>query len=208
MERFIFDLDGTIFINEYDSEREYFKEVLSTKDSKKFIPKIPELLNRYEELYPYYDINLLSRFLTINSGVLITKDIVEKWIDLGASFPTELSSGAIETLEYLKQKNKSLAVLTNWFGDFQIKRLENMGIRKYFDDIYTGDIHIKPNKKAYLNACGNYDIKDCTIIGDNYEKDFYIPKNLGMNAILYRPKGDFKESKDVIKNLVKIKELY
>ena len=119
-----------------------------------------------------------------------------------------MSSGAIETLEYLKQKNKSLAVLTNWFGDFQIKRLENMGIRKYFDDIYTGDIHIKPNKKAYLNACGNYDIKDCTIIGDNYEKDFYIPKNLGMNAILYRPKGDFKESKDVIKNLVKIKELY
>lgn len=208
MERFILDLDGTLFTSDYDCEKEFFKEVLSKNDSKKFIPKIPELLNRYEELYPYYDVNLLSRFLTINSNVLITKDIVKKWIDLGASFPTELNSGVVETLEYLKQKDKSLAVLTNWFGKPQIKRLEDTGIYEYFDDIYTGDMYIKPHRKAYLNACKDYDIKDCTIVGDDYEKDYFVPKKLGMNAILYHPKDDFKESKDVIKSFVKIKELY
>ena len=155
MERFIFDLDGTLLFGNFEKERQYFKEQLGEK-ADSFLEKLIPSLMEYEELFQKYDQELLARFLTTKSGVLITKDNIDDWIDINSNMDDEVEESAIEVLEYLKSKNKSIVVLTNWFAKTQIKRLENSNLLSYIDEVYAGDVYLKPNPASYLNAKGSF----------------------------------------------------
>lgn len=205
IERFIFDLDGTLLFGNYQKEQEYFKDKLKD-DADLFLEQLFPLLNQYEKTFPRYNVNQLATFLTVNSKALITSDIVEGWIEVNRDMEDKIEDNAIEVLEYLKSKNKSIAVLTNWFKKTQLSRLENSGILPYIDDIYGGEIYLKPNIESYLNAMGKYKIDECIMIGDTLEKDYLGPKRIGMEAIYYNPNGIEEETK--IKSLIKIKERY
>ena len=207
MERFIFDLDGTLLFGNFEKERQYFKEQLGEK-ADSFLEKLIPSLMEYEELFQKYDQELLARFLTTKSGVLITKDNIDDWIDINSNMDDEVEESAIEVLEYLKSKNKSIVVLTNWFAKTQIKRLENSNLLSYIDEVYAGDVYLKPNPASYLNAKGSFNVEDCIMIGDTKEKDYCGPRKIGMHSILYNQKSVISESTDVIKSLKKIKEMY
>lgn len=113
-------------------------------------------------------------------------------------------------LEYLKSKDKSLVVLTNWFKYTQEERLKNAGIFEYFDEIYAGDLNLKPNKESYLNACGNYHVNECIMIGDTIEKDVIGPNKFGIDSIYYNPENkEYDKSKILsINSFDKIKEMF
>lgn len=75
-----------------------------------------------------------------------------------------------------------MVLLTNYFEESQRNRLEEMNINLFFTECY-GEEKIKPNKEAYLAACGNHLPSECVMIGDNLELDVMVPMELGMQAI-------------------------
>ena len=50
-----------------------------------------------------------------------------------------------------------------------------MKIGKYFSECY-GEKLIKPNKQAYLSACGNKNPSECVMIGDDIYLDIIRAK--------------------------------
>jgi HAD superfamily hydrolase (TIGR01549 family) len=211
-QRFIFDLDGTLLKEDFSLEVEYFNNCLSSEDAKKFLAINGDLLSKYEDSHAFYDVNLLSEFLIKNCDINITPEIIMGWRRLIGTYPANVVDGVVDVLEYLKRKDKSLVVLTNWFTEEQVKRLINGNLYKYFDYIYGGDkYHLKPNRNSYLEACGIYPREECVIIGDNLRRDVLGALEVGLDAVYYNPKGKDNFDKSKIKSIGsmnKIKEMY
>lgn len=208
--RFIFDIDGTLLIPDWNYEELYFSSVLKKLDFEVFYPQIPKLLEEYEKKFPRYDVVELSRFLTMKSGVLITPEIIIGWNKALGETKPEIIEGVVESLEYLKSKDKSLVALTNWFLGPQIERLKSSGLDSYFDFVYGGELGIKPSEVAYMNAIGEFDIDSSIMIGDSLDFDVYGPGRIGMDAIFYNPKNkDYDKAKvKSIGSMKKIKEMF
>ena len=202
-DRFIFDLDGTLLFGNYEEEKEYFLSVLKEK-GEPFLENLIMYLDKYEKMLPYYSKKVLSTFLLLNANVYLPPEIIEGWIDVNCNMKDEVEPTAIETLEYLKSKNKSIVVLTNWFSKTQISRLKNSNLLQYIDEVYGGDLYLKPNQESYLNASTGFDINKCIMIGDDFEKDYLGPREVGMNSILYDPNNKISETSDSIKSLKKV----
>jgi putative hydrolase of the HAD superfamily len=115
--------------------------------------------------------------------------------------PDTLEDGIMETLDYLKTHGHSLAVLTNWYGRTQIPRLKKADMFQYFDDIYTGDVILKPHKEAYLFARKDFDSDDCIFVGDNVDKDYIGPRACGMKSLLYDKNEKYHSSIQKIKKM-------
>ena len=153
--RFIFDIDGTILKPDYSKEREFFKKELSSEEGNVFIPQISDLIKKYEETYSKYSVGLLSEFLSYNSGVEISPELIYKWREVVSNYDPKIIPGAKDLLFYLSvNKAQSVVGLTNWFGDDQMRRLEKAGLLDYFDNFYGGDFYLKPSRESYLNAAG------------------------------------------------------
>lgn len=208
--RFIFDIDGTLLVPDWNYEKEYFSSVLSSSQFDRFFPQIADLLLEYEKNFSKYDVDNLSRFLTDKSGVLITPNIIKGWNDALGKTDAVVIDGVVEVLDYLKSKDKSLVVLTNWFLEPQISRLRSSELLSYFDFIYGGEQGIKPNPEIYRIACGEYDIDSSIMIGDSLDFDVYGPSYVGMDSIFYNPKNK-EYDKDKVKSIgsmKKIKEMF
>lgn len=85
------------------------------------------------------------------------------------------------------------------------EKIGKVGLLKYFDAVYGGDIYLKPNPEAYLNAIGNHDPKDCMMVGDTLEVDVSAPSLLGINAIHFT-KDDVEHEFTKVKKLTEIKK--
>ena len=207
MERFIFDLDGTLLTNGFKKEREYFKEVFG-EDGKRFFENAFKYLDDYEHQNINYDVHKLSEHLSRESGLNITDSFVEGWIEVGANEIDTMEEGVMETLEYLSLKGKDVIVLTNWFTKTQVARLRKSKLIDYINEVHCGDTNLKPHRTTYLCACGEYEPSDCIIIGDNIEKDYYEPQKYGLNAILYDKNDKHDKSLRKIKRIDEIKRMF
>ena len=206
MKRFIFDLDGTLLTGSFESETNYFKEIFG-EESNKINGNVLKFLDEYEHIYLKYDVKLLSDFLTKKSGLKFNENIINGWINLDYSSQDIIENDVIPVLEFLKSQDKSLSVLTNWFSYTQTKRLQRSGLISYFDEIYAGDISLKPHSLTYLAACRPYKEEETVIIGDNLEKDYLAPKKLGLNAILYDKNENHSTEFVKVKRLKDIKNI-
>lgn len=206
-QRFIFDIDGALLESDYSYEKEYFRSVLSSEDAKRFLPMIGRLVTKYEQKHMCYDISLLSKYLTYESGILISKEMINGWQQALSETTPIVMDGVVETLEDLKHRNKSLAIITRWFLKPQVIRLEKSNLKSYFDDFYGGDSFIKSDRQGYIDACGRYPMDECVMIGDSLEADIYGAMAIGLDAIYYNPsnKDDFDKSK--VKSIGNMKEL-
>lgn len=81
---------------------------------------------------------------------------------------------------------KRLGIISNGETDQQIRKLEFLEVRRYFDIIVTSHDAgcSKPNKQLFLHAArmAKTDIKQCTYIGDDLELDAIASKDAGMTA--------------------------
>jgi len=97
-------------------------------------------------------------------------------------------SDVLPTLHYLKQRYL-LALLTDGYLDVQKNKLQALNIRYFFHKIiYTdkyGKENWKPNAFAYQIIMDYFSVNgsECVYIGDNVEKDFYAPNQLGWTTI-------------------------
>ncbi len=199
-ERFIFDLDGTLLTSDYHLERDLFYHHFGNK-AYLIIPKVGELLDEYERNFPFYDVDLLSKFFSHKTGLSVTPNIIREWIWITGKDPGVLEDGVFETFDYLKSRDKSIIVLTNWFFASQEPRLRESGLLEYIDEIYAGDCFLKPRKEAYLGCRDQYDTSECVVIGDNLDKDYIGPRACEMDSVLYDKNDQYHKS------IVKVKRL-
>src|SRR5690554_7026723 len=103
---------------------------------------------------------------------------------------TCLIDGTIELLEYLKPKYR-MHILSNGFSEVQFKKIENSGLRPYFDKIILSeDANInKPHADMFTYALKNTNSKrnKTIMIGDSWEADVVGARNSKIDQIWFNP---------------------
>lgn len=116
----------------------------------------------------------------------------ETYIDL---LPTKsyLMDGALEVLNYAREKGYVLHILTNGFDVVQGKKMQSAGIFDYFTHLITNEKAQarKPDRQIfeYAIACAAAPCHECLMIGDNWEADILGAKRFGMDTVYYNPEG-------------------
>ena len=209
IKKIVFDLDNTL-INWKD---EYWNfgimkacNELKITYSKEMEKKISKVIDNYEKMQEYYDIQIMQNLINKELGVNYSTDFIKTILKyFEKCIPEQIDASITKTLEYLSNKYE-LVVLTNWFENQQTKRLKNSGILKYFKKVYgTEKITLKPNKEAFITAIGNCKPEECIMIGDNLKTDIDGAISAGMNAIFLNNKNIELDKK--YKAITKLDEL-
>lgn len=93
----------------------------------------------------------------------------------------------IEILEYLKQKDYKMHLITNGFESVQFKKIKNSGLQDYFIEVITSEASnsLKPQKEIFEYALKNTNasVEESIMIGDNESADIQGGINMGMDTI-------------------------
>ena len=109
----------------------------------------------------------------------------------------KLFSGVRPLLRSLKKKYQ-LAMITDGHGQTQRKKIKSLNLDKYFSAIiYTDDYgprRAKPDPYAFRQILKRFKIRaeEAVYVGNNPQKDFLVPKRLGMRTIRIK-QGRFKQ---------------
>lgn len=100
-----------------------------------------------------------------------------------------LFEGVLEVLNFLKDKKIKLAILTDFLTEYQYKKLNELGVLKYFDLIVSSEeIGIeKPSLKGFQYILSKLDepSNKVLMIGDDLYKDIIGSNNVGMHGLLF-----------------------
>lgn len=122
-----------------------------------------------------------------------------------------LIEGAIELMEEIKD-DYILSIITNGFKEVQYVKMEESGLRNYFEHIFISEEvgHNKPSPDIFnyaMNKSGAVAAKDCLMIGDSFEADIVGAINSGMKAIYLSPESTTPPENDeylIVKSLSEI----
>jgi putative hydrolase of the HAD superfamily len=93
----------------------------------------------------------------------------------------------IEILEYLKQKEYKMHLITNGFESVQFKKIKNSGLADYFIEVITSEASnsLKPHTDIFEYALRNTKatVAESIMIGDNESADIQGGINIGMDTI-------------------------
>lgn len=188
--RIIFDQDNTLvsWLEEnWNTLDETFMK-LNMQITKEDKQSIIECINSYEKSYNKYVKEDMYIYINKKLNKTLPESWIDVWLDQLSNRYVILEPNTKDILNYLKEKYE-LVILTNWFSSSQINILKKLKILDYFDEIIgTDEVLNKPNKEAFLRACGNHNIEECLMIGDNYKVDILGALDMGMDAIWYNPK--------------------
>ena len=93
----------------------------------------------------------------------------------------------IEILNYLKDKNYKMHLITNGFESVQMQKIKNAEIAHYFTEVITSETSnsLKPNKEIFEFALktANATLSESIMIGDNETADIQGGINIGMDTV-------------------------
>lgn len=121
----------------------------------------------------------------------------------------ELVEGTFDLLNYLKDQQYSLHILSNGFEEVTYRKCELSGIKNYFETITSADeINIrKPQPEIFEYALkkGGAKKEDSIMIGDDWIADVEGALAFGMDAIFFdRFNDDFDAGVKTVKELKEI----
>lgn len=214
IKKLIFDLDNTLIMwrKEYNIAVQKAFELSNLKYNQEMVERINNLTDSFENDFDnpnrYYEKKVFLEYINQKTNYNLNIDFINNWLKCNIiySTPDELDKTVYDTLEYLSEKYE-LVVLTNWFSDAQIGRMEKVGIKKYFSHIYTAEKYAKPQKEAFLQAVGNNNLNECVMIGDNLNIDILGAKDTGINNLIWLNNNNKKEVYKDIKVITKLEEL-
>ncbi len=103
---------------------------------------------------------------------------------------TRLFPAVKETLNYLNQSYQ-LHIITNGFNEVQYQKLENSGIRHFFNCIITSDSvgFRKPSEEIFRYALrlAHAQKNESLMIGDNWDIDIIGAKVFGIDQVYFNP---------------------
>ncbi|MGN0973116.1 MAG: HAD family hydrolase [Bacilli bacterium] len=209
IKRIIFDVDDTLipFRDEYVFKLYHVYKKYVDKDMKNIINLIVDITESYDKKCIYYNKEDYLKHINNYLDTDLSEDFINEILDTMKTFVNEEDKNIKSTLEYLSSKYE-LVVLTNWFKDVQVKRLESLGLLKYFKEIYTSDtIKRKPYKESFLTAIGNNKPEQCVMVGDSYNIDIKPAKELGLTTVYINEKN-ISDSDYMIKKIEELKNLF
>ncbi|MEN9699002.1 MAG: hypothetical protein RLZZ301_200 [Bacteroidota bacterium] len=107
---------------------------------------------------------------------------------------TALFPKAIETLQELKAMGFKLHIITNGFQEVQFIKLENCGLKAFFDVIVCSEMvgKNKPEPAIFKYALNqaNATARQSLMIGDDYHVDIAGALRVGMKAIWFDPSAE------------------
>ena len=203
-----FDLDRTL----YDFDRSSyltFEELYEVYElEKKGIKSFEKFFNTYMkinvELWEKYRRGEIEKaFLNVHRFHLTFMEFGIDDNTLAAKFANQylalaplkqtLFPGAIETLEYLKDKYV-LHIITNGFEEVQAIKIKANGLKKYFQTITTSEEAgvKKPFEGIFRLAFEKSGAKaeESLMIGDDIEVDIVGAKNVGMDQMFFNNNGN------------------
>lgn len=201
------DLDDTLWDIHINS-KECLQEIYIDYDYHKFYPTFED----YYDVFMPCNHHLWSLY---RQGVIKKEElIVERFLvpirEFGINDPeyakalsddflertthkTKLIHGAIELLDYLKPRYR-MHILSNGFREVQYKKIENSGLKSYFDKIILSeDAEInKPHPDIFTYALKNTNSRrDQTVmIGDSWDADMVGAYNSRIAQIWFNPNNE------------------
>jgi putative hydrolase of the HAD superfamily len=134
---------------------------------------------RFEKTFMVYGTPMPGIGETINESYLKEMPLQLKLVD-----------GAQEVLDYVYGKYK-VSIITNGFVESQISKIEQSGIKKYFDNVFISEsIGVqKPDSLIFEHAIHSYRApkKSSLMIGDSWETDIIGAMRMGIDQIFYQP---------------------
>lgn len=116
----------------------------------------------------------------------LSKDMSLEFLQI---LPTKkkLFPHTIEILNYLKEKDYKMHLITNGFESVQIQKIKNAEIAHYFNEVVTSETSnsLKPNKEIFEFALksSNATLSESIMIGDNETADIQGGINIGMDTV-------------------------
>ena len=116
----------------------------------------------------------------------LSKDMSLEFLQI---LPTKkkLFPHTIEILNYLKEKDYKMHLITNGFESVQMQKIKNADIAHYFTEVVTSETSnsLKPNKEIFEFALktANATLSESIMIGDNETADIQGGINIGMDTV-------------------------
>jgi putative hydrolase of the HAD superfamily len=125
-----------------------------------------------------------------------------------------LIEGAIDLMDSVKDRF-TLSIITNGFKEVQYIKMEESGLRKYFEHIFISEEvgYNKPSEDIFkfaMNKSGASIAENCLMIGDSLEADIHGAIGAGMKAIYLSPEsvlGSNDENYITVNSLTQIKNI-
>ena len=198
--KYIFDIDYTILIPDWSKEDDYFKLYIPLEEQERFFKCKQDILNKYERDFPKYNTKTLSDYFG-KYGFTVTEDVINGWISYnGETIVDEVVDGTLALFEYLKENDKEIVILTNWFSGTQIPRLKRAGLLQYIDKIVAGENAMKPGLKSFELAIGETEKEDCIMIGDSIRSDKAGADNVGIDCYIVDKNHTIQDLYEVIRS--------
>lgn len=201
-----FDLDHTLWDFEQNS-KEALKELFEEYNLQELLAQsFNDFMQVYHDInHAYWDaykkgnttrealrngrfIDTLKHFNCKNEQLAIT--ISEDYIQR-SPYKKQLFDGAIQVLDYLKNKAYILHIITNGFNEVQFIKLTESALLPYFKTITTSENagHNKPHDKIFIHALAQAGAQksESIMIGDNFEADVEGAIKAGIDAIWFNP---------------------
>ncbi len=116
----------------------------------------------------------------------LARELSAKFLEI---LPTKklLFPYTMEILNYLKEKNYELHLITNGFEKTQWSKINNSGLDVFFTHVITSEASnsLKPKKEIfdYARDKAGASIKESIMIGDNPDADIQGAINAGMDSV-------------------------
>ena len=149
--------------------------------------------------------------LNYSASIGLIDKISEQYITYLSTFP-HLFEGAIELLEVLKNRFR-LHIITNGFDKVQQFKIENSGIKSFFEFVFTAEKvgFKKPHPEIFIQSLKtvNTTAEASIMIGDSFEADILGALNQGMQAIHFNSHNEEVHTKcPIVYSLAELKALF
>lgn len=168
-----------------------------------------EFLSTERFLYPL-------RKVGINDAELAT-NMNAQFLDILAT-KTELMPYALEVLEYFKEKQIPVTLISNGFVEVQYRKLRNSHIEHYFTHVVLSEMvgALKPNSEIfdYALKLNNASKEEALMVGDSFEADIEGAIASGIDAAYFNvhnhpmPESEFTKNVKLISGLKELENFF
>ena len=200
IKKIIFDIDNTL-LNTYKDCIVCYKSYFESKGLDDLSQKVYNIIGDYDQ-FGNYDKDDLTNYIQDKLGIKFTRSDFDEMFNIYGNTASLVDENIPKVLEVLS-KYYELVALSKWYVDNQKSRLKNVGILKYFKEIYGFEnAGIKPSRDSFITACGDNLPSECLVVGDSIPSDMVVPIDMGMKTLLYTK--EVVKDYDCISNLSEI----